>query len=169
MSVSSFGANGIRINECIHNIYELNWWYHFSCRTTLSRAFTRRGENNRGSHADTKGGSDGETPQISFVFRCKRDALWYPFSLCLHRQPLCRRIIGFTHDDKVEHSHPAIVKVASFLIIACGRKSQEKLSFSITQRVPPGALGQPRVIGVAWCNREKKDYSLRVITSAFPH
>lgn len=38
--------------------------------------------------------------------------------------------MGFTHDDKVERSDPAIVKVSSFLIIACGRNSQEKFSFS---------------------------------------
>lgn len=77
------------------------------------------------------------------------------------------RIIGFTHDDKVERSDPAIVKVSSFLIIACGRESQEKFSFPITQRVTTGALGRPRVIGVNWRSREKKDYSLHVITSVF--
>lgn len=78
-------------------------------------------------------------------------------SFCFHRRPLCRRLIGFTHDDKVERSDPAIVKASSFLIIACGRKSQEKFSFAITQRVTSGALGRPRVIGVNWRRAERRE------------
>ena len=102
-------------------------------------------------------------------FPAQKNALWYSFSFCLHRRPLCRRVIGFTHDDKVGLSDPAIVKVSSFLIIARERKSQEKFSSAITQCVTTRARRRPRVIGVSWRNGEKKDYPLRVITSVFAH
>lgn len=41
-------------------------------------------------------------------FPVLREALCRPPSV--HRRPLCRRIIGFSHDDKFKRSQPAIVK-----------------------------------------------------------
>lgn len=68
--------------------------------TTLSRAIIRWGENKWLVRRDA---------WDQLCFPSPRDALWYSFSRCLHRQSLCRHIMGFTHDDKVERSDPAIV------------------------------------------------------------
>lgn len=47
---------------------------------------------------------------MSFVFQCKKMPCdTHPHSV-FHRRPLCRHVIGFTLDDKVERSDPAIVK-----------------------------------------------------------
>lgn len=68
-----------------------------------------RGGNNRGSHADTKGGWDGETPQIELCFPGSEGRL-VTLSLSSQTGPLCLGVIGYTHDDKVGRSDPAIVK-----------------------------------------------------------
>lgn len=96
-------------NECAHNVLESRR-YHSSpgCRTTLSPSiYSLRGKQLRlvRWHKGRLGWRD------AWNKLCFQDALWYSFSFCLHRRPLCwPRVIGFTHDDKVERSDPAIVK-----------------------------------------------------------
>lgn len=69
--------------------------------------------------------------------------------MCFHRRPLCRRVKGFTHDDKVQRSDPAIVQVSSFLINAAGGKSQEELCFCRhTSMSRGGAVSRPRAFSV---------------------
>lgn len=95
-----------------------------SCRTTLKPGiYSLRRKQLRLArwHKGWLGWRDASNKLCS---PAQKDALWYSFSFCFHRLPLCRRVIGFTHDDKVERSDPAFVRVSSFLIFACERRSQ---------------------------------------------
>lgn len=51
--------------------------------------------------------SRGESAALCFL--AQRDVLWYFVCGCLRRRSLCRRVMGFTHDDKAERSDPTIV------------------------------------------------------------
>lgn len=175
MSLNSFSTNVIlcvmkTAEMDVFATFGLNSGYHFSelQKHIKPSIYSLRRKQLRAErwHKGRLGWRDASN---KLCFPAQKDALWYSFSFWFHRWPLCCCVMGFSHNDKVELYDPAIVKVSSFLIIACRRKSQEKFSFAITQRVKTRVLHRPWVIGVSWQSRKKIDYSLHVITSVFAH
>lgn len=137
MSMLSFSPN---VTLCIMQTAEMNVLLMSggiispSCGTTLSRAFTRRWENNWGSYAAHKGTARvARRLKWALFLGAEKTPCWHSFCFCFHRRPLCCHVIGFTHDDKVERSDPAIVQVSSFLIISSWGENPGK-SFHLALR-----------------------------------
>lgn len=143
-------------------IFGLNSWYHLSALHLLAEEKTIEAVR---WHKGWLGWRDAWN---KLCFPAEKDALWYSFSFCFHRRPLCCRVIGFGHDDKVEHSDPAIVEVSSFLIIGLWEKNPGAFICYYTKCHNRGI----KLATGHWCHlagQKEKDYSLRVMTSVFTH
>lgn len=131
MSVLSFSPDVILcvLKATQMNVISMFGWrsgYHFPSRSaTLSRTFSRW-RRKQLSLAGWHKGARLMARRFKYALFCstneKKKMPYGGHCLQIHRWPLCRRVMGFIHDDKVKRSDPAIVKLTSFLIIAFGRK-----------------------------------------------